>query len=81
MYAQVGRRAKEARPLDVTQGYSSTYTDEIEVYDWNGKFIDNYETDRPFFTFAVSPDNRFLYTLSKDLDTEERIVMRYDLKL
>lgn len=81
VYAQVGRRAKEARPLDGIQGYSSTYTDEVEVYDWNGRFIDNYKTDRPFFTFAVSPDNRFLFTLSKDLDTEERIVMRYDLKL
>lgn len=79
VYAQVGRTWKEIRASDTYKGYPQTYMDEIEVYDWNGRFIDNYQTDRPFFTFAVTPDDRYLYTLSMDLDTGERVVMRYEL--
>ena len=79
IYAQVGRTWKEIRESDTYKGYPQTFMDEIEVYDWNGKFIDTYQTDRPFFTFAVTPDDRYLYTLSMDLDTGERVVVRYEL--
>ena len=81
VFAQVGRTVKEVKESDTYKGYPKSYTDEIEVYDWNGKFIDNYKTDRPFYSFAISADNKHLFTLSMDLDTKERIVMHYELEL
>ena len=45
IYAQVGRTGKEIKESDTYKGYPQTFMDEIEVYDWNGMFIDNYQTD------------------------------------
>ncbi|MCI1640531.1 MAG: TolB-like 6-bladed beta-propeller domain-containing protein [Bacteroidales bacterium] len=79
IYAQLSRSRKEINASADYKGYPPYYFDEIEVYDWNGKFIGNFKTDRPFFTFAVSPDDSFIYTLSMDLQTKERAIMRYQL--
>ena len=79
IFAQVGRTVSEVRESDTYKGYPRSYIDELEVYDWKGRFIDNYQTDRPFYSFAVSADNHHLYTLSMDLVSKELIVMRYDL--
>ena len=80
IYAQVGRTVKEVKQGDNYKGYPNSYFDEIEVYDWDGRFIDNYQTDRPFLTFTVSEDNHFLYTFTEDIDTKEPLIMRYRLK-
>lgn len=80
VFAQVGRTVREVKESDTYKGYPNWYVDEIEVYDWSGKFVDNYRTDRPFYSYAVSADNRCLYTMSMDLDTKEQIIMRYELQ-
>ena len=59
------------------KGYSWYYGDEIEVYDWAGNHLKRYITDRPFHTMKVSEGDSLLYTVTKDLETEEPIIMRY----
>jgi len=79
IYAQVGRKVVEVKSSADYKGYPRLYVDELEKYDWKGNFIDNYQTDIPFYSFAVSEDNRFLFTMSQDLDTNEQIIMKYKL--
>ena len=81
VYAQVGRTVSEVNSADNYKGYPDYFVDEIEVYDWNGRFVDNYQTDRPFYSFAVSEDNRYLYTLTLAPDTSEPILMRYEFSM
>lgn len=79
VYAKVGRTIREVDASDGYKGYPNWCFDEVEVYDWNGEFKDNYRTDRPFNSFVVSADDRYLYTMSVDLETKEWIVLRYEL--
>jgi hypothetical protein len=79
IYAQLSRNRKETHASEDYKGYPRYYFDEIEVYDWNGKFIGNFRTDKPFSSFVVSPDDRFVYTLSIDLQTKEPEIIRYNL--
>lgn len=81
VFAQLGRTSKEIMRSELYKGYPETYFDELEVYDWSGRFIANYQTDRPFVSFAVSPDNRNLFTKTVDPETLEPILMRYVLPL
>lgn len=80
IYAALGRTRHELKS-ESYKGYPPTYVDEIEVYDWTGKFIDNYQTDTPFYSFTVSPEDRYLYTMSIDLDSKETIIKRYCLNI
>ena len=61
------------------KGYSWYYGDEIEVFDWDGNYLKKYITDRPFHTMKVSEGDSLLYTVTKDLETEEPIIMRYEM--
>lgn len=79
VYAQVGRTVREVKESEGDNGYPAEWVNEIEVYDWNGKFLDNYKTDRPFYSFAVSDDNRRLYTFSQDPVSKEPIIMCHEL--
>jgi len=79
IYAQLERNRKEIDASEEYKGYPWLYFDEIEVYDWKGKFIGNFRTDKPFSSFVVSPDDRFVYTLSIDLQTKEPEIIRYNL--
>lgn len=81
IYAAPGKTGHEFMENESYKGYPITFGDEIEIYDWNGKFIDNCQTDIPFSSFAVSSDNRYLYTMSLDLDSKESVVQRYELNL
>ena len=81
IYASLGRTVREYKEEESYKGYPFNYMDEIEVYDWNGKFIDNYQTDRPFYSFVVSSDDKYLFTTTEDLETKEPCLLRYDLKL
>ncbi len=80
IFAQIGRTEKEINASETYKGYPKWYVDQIEVYDWDGNFIANYQTDRPFYSFAVSSDNHYLYTMSIDLDEGNHVVMRYELE-
>lgn len=81
IYATLGKTRHELMEKDSFKGYPITYGDEIEIYNWDGNFIDNYQTDTPFYSFAVSSDNRYLYTMSLDLDSKETVIRRYELSL
>ena len=79
VYAYVRRADRGADASDNYKGYPLDYFDEVEVYDWEGKFIDNYRTDRPFYSYAVTTDDRYLYAMTEDLETLEPVIMRYEL--
>ena len=81
IYATLGKTRKELMDNNSYKGFPVTYVDEVEVYDWNGQFIDNYQTDVPFFSFAVSSDNKYLYTISVNSDLRETTILRYELSL
>ncbi len=57
------------------KGYPPYYSDRIEVYDWNGKYICTYSMDVPFSTFYVKGD--IIYTLSINKETMYSEVYRY----
>jgi hypothetical protein len=61
------------------KGYPSTYDDRIEVYDWDGKLINAYQTDIPFGSFAVTPNDSTLFTLTQDMLSGEARIRRYNL--
>ena len=61
------------------KGYPWYCFDEVEVYDWNGNFIKNYQTDIPFYDMIVSNDDKTLYTLTQDNDTKEAVIHKYTL--
>ncbi len=63
------------------KGYPSYCFDEIEIYDWNGRFIKCIRTDRPYSTFCPSSDDKYLYTTTFNLETLEDVMIRYDLEL
>lgn len=79
IYAQLERSRKEILASEEYKGYPWLFMDEIEVYDWNGKFIANFSTDKPFDSFVVSQDDKYIYTLTTDIKTQEPIVMKYEL--
>lgn len=81
IFAQVGRTRKEVEKLKLYKGYPDLYFDEVEVYDWDGRFVANFQTDRPFWSFSVTPDSRFLYVMTMDLETLENVIVRYELPL
>ena len=79
IYAKVGHAVQDVEYDGTYKGFPYNYVDQVEVYDWQGSFIDNYQTDVPFNSFAVSDDNRKLYTLTDDLETKEPMILRYEL--
>lgn len=52
-------------------------SDEIEVYDWDGRYLYTCTLDIPFSSFLVSGGH--LYTLTVNLDTKLSEIYRYDL--
>jgi len=62
------------------KGYPEYCFDEIETYDWDGNFLGNYRTDRPYITFVPSQDDKYIYTTSIDLSTKEDMVVRYRIE-
>lgn len=62
---------------DDYKGFPPYYTDEIEVYDWDGRYLYTCTLDIPFSSFLVSDGH--LYTLTVNLDTMLSEIYRYDL--
>lgn len=81
IFAMLGRTVKEVRASELYKGYPNYYYDEIEVYDWEGSFVANFQTDKPFYGHAVTSDNHYLYVMTMDLETSEECVVRYELPL
>ena len=81
IYALLERTPEEIRKSESYKGYGKYSFDEIEVYDWDGVFVANYQTDKPFYDFVVSPDNHYLYTIAEDPELLEYVITRYELPL
>ncbi len=65
---------------DDYKGYSTSYHDIIDVYDWDGSYIKSYQTDIPFYNLLVSPNDDFIIVVTNDLETDRIILKRYQLK-
>ncbi|MDR0954487.1 MAG: TolB-like 6-bladed beta-propeller domain-containing protein [Rikenellaceae bacterium] len=50
-------------------------TSEIHQFSWDGTFVGRWVTDRPLYNFTVSADDKYLYGLSFDEESEP-IVLR-----
>lgn len=61
------------------KGYYLNHFDEIDKYDWDGKYIETLCLNVPCYSFAVSGDDGFLYTLTDDPVTGETYVSQYVL--
>lgn len=81
VFAQIGRTRKEIRASELYKGYHRDSFDEIEVYNWDGEFVANYQLDRPVNSFVVSSDNHYLYAFTEDPESAENYVVRYELPL
>ena len=81
IFAQLRRTPQEIEESELYKGFPSSYFDELEVYDWNGKFVANFQVDTPFVSFAVSSDNHHLYTKTMNPETTDPVLMRYELPL
>lgn len=81
IYAQLKRTREEIQKTESYKGFEKHSFDEVEVYDWDGQFIANYQTDKPFHDFVVSPDNHYLYTVAEDPELLEYVITRYELPL
>ena len=62
------------------KGFPGFYIDQIDVFDWNGQMVARFMMDKPFSTYQMSKDNRFIYTLSMDLDTGETEIRKYSIE-
>lgn len=63
------------------KGYPAVYDDRIEVFDWDGNFQCAFQTDVPFLSFGVMPDNSCLFALTTDLTDESVMIRKYALPL
>ena len=61
--------------------YPFYYGDYVMVYDWDGKKVKDFVTDKPFNTFVIDDNDKYLYTELDDLETGEVTIYRYDLNL
>jgi hypothetical protein len=62
------------------KGYPYYYVDQISVYDWDGNPVKLYETDTPFSSLFVDETENVMYVISEDLDTDDMIIRKYELK-
>lgn len=61
------------------KGFPYYYGDNVKVFDWNGNKVKEFTTEYPFHSFVVDDTNTFLYTMTLDLDSMEKILVRYSL--
>lgn len=60
-----GKSLLEIQPGILEEGFQITdFTNEIHVFDWNGKPVRRILLDKKIFAFAVSPDDKILVTLT-----------------
>ena len=59
------------------KGYPGFYIDQIDVFDWDGRLVVTFKMDKPFSTYKISKDNKYIYTLSMDLETGETEIRQY----
>jgi len=59
------------------KGYPTYYNDYLDVFDWEGKFIERIVFDEPFSDFIVTPNDRVIYTSTINLNTFMPIIKKY----
>ncbi|MDD4712124.1 MAG: hypothetical protein PHP34_02205 [Bacteroidales bacterium] len=65
---------------DDYKGYPYYYSDNLEIYDWNGRHIVDINFDTPFYDFIVDKNNKFILTLTNDMETKETVMRRYPIQ-
>ena len=88
-YVYVTERFIYARPIEFTldmlrsgqnrNGYDLFFSKTIDVYDWDGHWVQKYETDAPFYSFVVDEAANVLYAETTDLETGGSIIKRYSM--
>ena len=68
------------RAGETYKGYDLYYNENVYVFDWDGNLIKKYELDTPFYELFVGSNDRVMYTLTSDLETDDSIVKKYILK-
>lgn len=61
------------------KGYYMNHFDEIDRFDWDGKYIETLCLNVPCYSFAVSDNDDYLYAVTDDPETGETYVSRYTL--
>lgn len=61
------------------KGYPYYYGDKVLVFNWEGDFVTEFDTDVPFCSFVVDDSDGYLYSESLDKGTREDIVIRYKI--
>ena len=64
---------------DNKEGYPWYYKNIMDVFDWDGNFIKRYKLDVPCTVFFIDGENDQLYTITEDMNTEESMLLRYNL--
>lgn len=63
------------------KGYPYYYGDKVVVFDWEGNWIKEFDTEIPFCSFVVDQNDEYLYSMGLDLDTGEDVIVRYKIDL
>jgi len=77
VYIRLYKYEKNNGNIDDYKGYPYYYSDNLKIYDWNGRHIVDINFDTPFYDFIVDKNNKFILTLTNDLKTKETIVRKY----
>lgn len=83
IFARVTDQFIYLRPYKYTKdyadykGYPFYFSDELEVYDWNGNHVIDMTFDTPFYDFIIDENDQFVLTLTTDLNNDDTIVKRY----
>lgn len=62
------------------EGYACWFNNEIKVFDWDGNPVRTYKFDRYLSNFVVDREDRFLYAMTKDVETDKDSLVKYELK-
>lgn len=61
------------------KGYPPYFTDEIDVFDWDGCYKCTYVLDQPLCNYYVNEEEQVIYALSCDKNTLTSAVRKYEL--
>lgn len=60
-------------------GYDCWFNNEIHVFDWDGHPVRTYHLDHHVAGMAVDSQDRYLYAITKDVETDDVSFIKYEL--
>lgn len=61
------------------KGYPNYCSDELFVFDWEGKLLHNYNLDIPIHSYLIDDNDEYLLGIGVDLEEENPIIRKYKL--